>query len=66
MQEIKMVDPETMAKRKLTDEEVRDFEDAIQAFVDTRVARQLKKFIRYTEPGQEREAPYYSHNDEAA
>jgi hypothetical protein len=55
MQDLQMVDPETGAKRKLTDDEIRDFEDAIESFVNLRVARQLKKFIRFTEPGRSRD-----------
>jgi hypothetical protein len=56
VQDIQIVNPETGDKRKLNDEEIHDFENAIESFVTIRIARQLKKFIRWTEPGQRRDA----------
>lgn len=51
LQEVKIYNPEDGTKRDLSDEEVKDFEDSIQVFIDTRLARQLKKYIAYTQDG---------------
>jgi hypothetical protein len=51
MQEVKLYDPVNNIQREFTDEERLDFEQAVQIFVDTRLARALKKYIRFSESG---------------